>query len=111
MYETFFGLNRRPFSATPNPNCFVAAESTQEALDELIVCVQRGQGIGILTAPPGTGKIQLDLFRQEISTRMPMLLHECKRVNEQLILRRRPNIESFQDAEQYRTVCPVKAPQ
>lgn len=59
MYESFFGLCRRPFSATPDPNSFVAVESVRQVLDELRVCVAGGQGIGILTAPPGTGKTLL----------------------------------------------------
>lgn len=56
MYETFFGLNRRPFSATPNPSCFAAIASAQAAFDELVVCAESGQGIAIVTAPAGTGK-------------------------------------------------------
>ncbi len=59
MYETFFGMTRRPFSATPDPNCFVATDSVQEALDGLSVCAESGQGIGILTGPAGTGKTLL----------------------------------------------------
>lgn len=56
MYEPFFGLQRRPFSATPDSSCFFACESVQAALDELIVCIERGQGIGLLVAPAGMGK-------------------------------------------------------
>lgn len=59
MYETFFGLNRRPFLATPDGSCFAATDSNQEALDALIVCAESGQGIGILTSDPGLGKTAL----------------------------------------------------
>lgn len=59
MYEPFFGIQRRPFSATPDSGCFFACESAQAALDELIVCVERGQGIGLLVAPAGMGKTLL----------------------------------------------------
>jgi type II secretory pathway predicted ATPase ExeA len=59
MYESFFGMQRRPFSATPDPGCFFSCESVQAALDELIVCFERGQGIGILSAPAGMGKTLL----------------------------------------------------
>ena len=59
MYETFFGMNRRPFPATPDPKCFVPIPATQAALDELVVCVGRGQGVGIVTAPAGAGKTLL----------------------------------------------------
>lgn len=59
MYESFFGFDRRPFSATPDAECFVACESIQNALEELIVCVESGQGIGIVTGPAGMGKTLL----------------------------------------------------
>ena len=59
MYEPFFGMERRPFSATPDPGCFFRSSELQAVLDELTVCVERGQGIGILTAAAGIGKTLL----------------------------------------------------
>jgi len=56
MYEPFFGLERRPFSATPDPDCFFAPESVQGVLDALAINTERGQGVGLLTAPAGLGK-------------------------------------------------------
>lgn len=56
MYEPFFGFHRRPFSTAPDPGCFFAGESVQEVLAELTTCVERGQGIALLTAPAGMGK-------------------------------------------------------
>jgi type II secretory pathway predicted ATPase ExeA len=59
MYEAYFRLQRRPFSATPDPSCFFAPEPVQELFDELILRAESGQGIGILTAAAGTGKTLL----------------------------------------------------
>ena len=59
MYEPFFGMERRPFSATPDPGCFFSSSELQAVLDDLTVCVERGQGIGILTAAAGIGKTLL----------------------------------------------------
>jgi type II secretory pathway predicted ATPase ExeA len=59
MYEAYFRLQRRPFSATPDPSCFFAPEPVQELFDELILRAESGQGIGILTATAGTGKTLL----------------------------------------------------
>ena len=59
MYEPFFGMERRPFSATPDPGCFFSSSELQSVLDELTICVERGQGIGILTASAGIGKTLL----------------------------------------------------
>jgi len=56
MYEEFFGLQRRPFSANPDPSCFVPLEAHQGALDALAVSCERGQGIGVLTGEAGLGK-------------------------------------------------------
>lgn len=59
MYEPFFGMERRPFSATPDPGCFFSSNELQTVIEELTVCVERGQGIGILTAAAGIGKTLL----------------------------------------------------
>jgi type II secretory pathway predicted ATPase ExeA len=56
MYQSPFGLSRRPFSSTPDPNCVVPVGGMPEALSELEHCARDGQGIGILTAPAGLGK-------------------------------------------------------
>jgi type II secretory pathway predicted ATPase ExeA len=59
MYEVSFGLKRRPFAATPDGTCFLSAGPIQAALDEIVVCIEQGQGIAVLTAPAGVGKTLL----------------------------------------------------
>lgn len=61
MYEEFFGLQRRPFSATPDAACFVPLEGAQGALDALAVSCERGQGISVLTGETGVGKTLVGL--------------------------------------------------
>ncbi|MBI1348530.1 AAA family ATPase [bacterium] len=56
MYESFFQLKRRPFASTPDPACWFHCERYQAALDELLICAEQGQGIGILVGPAGVGK-------------------------------------------------------
>ena len=56
MYEAYFGLERRPFAATPDVSCAYLPECVQEVLSELLLRVEAGQGIALLTAPAGTGK-------------------------------------------------------
>ena len=69
MYESFFGLKRRPFAATPDPQCFLASGSMQAALDEIVVCIEQGQGIAIVSAPAGTGKTLLcERLRSELGS-------------------------------------------
>ena len=59
MYEQFYHLQRRPFPATPDLNCFFDCETVSGPLGQLRVCMEHGQGIGILTAPAGAGKTLL----------------------------------------------------
>lgn len=59
MYEAFFELSKRPFSATADASCFFAPVPVEETLDELILRAESGQGIEILTAAPGIGKTLL----------------------------------------------------
>ncbi|MDA1214249.1 MAG: ATP-binding protein, partial [Planctomycetota bacterium] len=56
MYQPFFGLTRRPFSATPDINFYFCTEGIDAARGSLINCLVSGQGIAVFTAPPGMGK-------------------------------------------------------
>ena len=56
MYEAFFRLQKRPFSATPDPGCLFAPEPIQKVLNDLMLRVGGGQGIGVLTGGAGLGK-------------------------------------------------------
>lgn len=70
MYESQFSLKRRPFAATPDPKCFLASGPIQAALDELVVCVEQGQGVAVVSAPAGTGKTLLcERLRLELADR------------------------------------------
>lgn len=59
MYESFFGLSRRPFHATPDPECFFASPSLTIAVRDLQLRLGRGQGIGVIVGPSGVGKTVL----------------------------------------------------
>jgi type II secretory pathway predicted ATPase ExeA len=56
MYESFFGLAKRPFTAMPDPACFVPIDGIYQAYSSLAQCAIDGRGIGVLTAPAGLGK-------------------------------------------------------
>ncbi len=75
MYQSFFKLQRRPFSATPDPGCAYQVGSIQTAVDELVVCLERGEGIAVLTAPAGLGKTLLcEKVKQELGAGFVTLL-------------------------------------
>ncbi len=59
MYEAFFGLQRRPFSALPCLEEYFPAASIEAARHTLVRCIQRAEGPALLVGPSGTGKTLL----------------------------------------------------
>jgi general secretion pathway protein A len=73
MYESFFGLNEKPFNLTPDPRYFYMSESHREALAALIYGVREKSGLITVTGPVGVGKTMilasfLDEIREEADT-------------------------------------------
>ncbi|MGH7199014.1 MAG: ExeA family protein, partial [Planctomycetaceae bacterium] len=59
MYESFSGLSRPPFAATPLVECFARVGPLASAAETLTATVRAAEGIAVLTAPPGLGKTLL----------------------------------------------------
>ena len=59
MYTSFFGLNEKPFSITPDPRYLFMSERHAEALAHLIYGVRESGGFIQLTGEVGTGKTTL----------------------------------------------------
>ncbi len=59
MYETRFGLQLRPFAATPDSAGYYPATSHEHALARLRHGLQGGAGLALLTGPAGSGKTLL----------------------------------------------------
>jgi type II secretory pathway predicted ATPase ExeA len=56
MYETRFGLRRRPFRTAPDSESYYPATSHENALARLLQAVTDDEGVALLTGDPGTGK-------------------------------------------------------
>src|SRR5262250_1694949 len=56
MYLSFFGLNEKPFSITPDPRYLFLSERHAEALAHLVYGVNEAGGFIQLTGEVGTGK-------------------------------------------------------
>ena len=56
MYEQYFGLNRKPFQLTPDPDIFFASTGHQKALSYLQYGLSQGEGFIVITGNVGTGK-------------------------------------------------------
>ena len=69
MYTSFFGLNEKPFSITPDPRYLFMSERHGEALAHLVYGVTESGGFVQLTGEVGTGKTTL--VRSLLQSRMP----------------------------------------
>jgi general secretion pathway protein A len=56
MYEAHFHLPQRPFADRRDLKCFFATERIEVIVSELIVPLEKAQGIAVLTGPDGAGK-------------------------------------------------------
>jgi general secretion pathway protein A len=59
MYTSFFGLNEKPFSITPDPRYLFMSERHTEALAHLVYGLNESGGFIQLTGEVGTGKTTL----------------------------------------------------
>ncbi|MBN2580785.1 MAG: AAA family ATPase [Pirellulales bacterium] len=59
MYEAFYNLKRRPFAAAPQVEVYFPGAAVEAARGDLLRCLQRGEGIGLIVGPTGTGKTLL----------------------------------------------------
>ncbi len=69
MYTSFFGLNEKPFSITPDPRYLFMSERHGEALAHLVYGVTESGGFIQLTGEVGTGKTTL--VRTLLANRLP----------------------------------------
>jgi type II secretory pathway predicted ATPase ExeA len=56
MYETYFNLNERPFASVPRADHYYPSGVIDAARNTLTRCVDRGEGVGLIVGPSGTGK-------------------------------------------------------
>src|SRR2546425_354233 len=59
MYLAFYGLNEKPFNATPDPKFLYLTPGHREALAQLVYSVRENRGFLVLTGEVGTGKTTL----------------------------------------------------
>ena len=69
MYTSFFGLNEKPFSITPDPRYLFMSKRHGEALAHLVYGVTESGGFMQLTGEVGTGKTTL--VRTLLQNRLP----------------------------------------
>jgi general secretion pathway protein A len=55
-YESFYGLDEKPFSLSCDPKFFYFSRSHESVAERLLAAIQRREGISVLTGEIGTGK-------------------------------------------------------
>jgi general secretion pathway protein A len=85
MYTSFFGLNEKPFSITPDPRYLFMSARHGEALAHLVYGVTESGGFMQLTGEVGTGKTTL--VRTLLLNRMPANADVAVVLNPQLSAR------------------------
>ncbi|HVX59243.1 MAG TPA: AAA family ATPase [Pirellulales bacterium] len=72
MYEAFFQLKHRPFTAAARIDRYFPAQAIEAARQALARCIERAEGAGMLVGPSGTGKtlvchLLAEQFRQHFA--------------------------------------------
>jgi putative secretion ATPase (PEP-CTERM system associated) len=78
MYESYYGLNSKPFQLTPDPDFFFASKLHKRAMSYLQYGLSQAEGFIVITGDIGTGKttiansllnnIEEDIFAAQIVT-------------------------------------------
>ena len=59
MYESHFLLSERPFKSAPTQDAYIPAGCIEQARQNLVRCIERSEGPGLVIGPAGTGKTLL----------------------------------------------------
>src|SRR5215469_18245501 len=59
MYNEFFGIQKDPFSLTPDPSFLFLTDQHREALSGLTLALLQRKGLVVLSGEVGTGKTTL----------------------------------------------------
>src|SRR5215203_4697192 len=59
MYESYYGLNERPFDLVPNPRFLFLSNRQREALGNLRLGLTTPRGLTVMLGEAGTGKTTL----------------------------------------------------
>lgn len=75
MYETFFGLKRRPFLFVPDVESYFVIESAEETRQKIEHTLQKGEGISLIFGSSGTGKtLLLQILRRSLKADYDVVL-------------------------------------
>ncbi len=82
MYQSFFGLVKRPFPSVPEVESYHPAATIEAARQTLTRCIRRGEGAGMVVGPSGTGKTLLcRVLAEQCPKSLPAVPLSCGRLS------------------------------
>jgi general secretion pathway protein A len=72
MYESFYGLNEKPFNLTPDPDYLYMSPGHENAYSHLEYAIQESKGFVVVTGEVGSGKTTLINF---LLRKIPQTIH------------------------------------
>lgn len=87
MYESYFGLNHKPFELLPNPSFLYMSMAHRKAVNYLTYGIRQQSGFILLTGEVGTGKTTLirSLIKSQLSDVTLAKIFNTKVCSQQLI--------------------------
>jgi type II secretory pathway predicted ATPase ExeA len=87
MYEQVFQLKKQPFSISPNPEHYYPAQSTQLALAQCKMAVDRGSGPAVVIGNSGIGKtLLLNMLAEDYGEQFRIAQISCSKLDNRLDL-------------------------
>ena len=82
MYGAFFGLKKQPFASVPQTDQYFPASAIEAARVSLTRCIERGEGVGMVVGPTGTGKSLLcRMLAEQFKDIFPVAELSCGRLS------------------------------
>ncbi len=82
MYSGFFGLKKQPFASVPQTDQYFPAATIEAARVGLARCIERGEGVGMVVGPTGTGKsLVCRLLAEQFKATFPVAELSCGRLS------------------------------
>jgi type II secretory pathway predicted ATPase ExeA len=82
MYGAFFALKKQPFASVPQTDQYFPVASIEAARVALTRCIERGEGVGMVVGPTGTGKSLLcRLLAEQFKATFPIAELSCGRLS------------------------------
>jgi type II secretory pathway predicted ATPase ExeA len=82
MYGAFFNLKKQPFASVPQTDQYFPSANIEASRVALARCLERGEGVGMIVGPTGTGKsLVCRLLAEQFKANFPVAELSCGRLS------------------------------